>query len=297
VDYATSDGTATGGSDYTASSNTLNWADGDAASKTFTVSITNDTAIESDETINLALSNPTNGAVIGSLSTAILTILDNDGPPILRFENSSYSISEGGGTTTIRVLRTGGTAGAVSVNYATSNGTAASGSDYTSASGTLNWGDGDTAAKTFNISIANDSAVEGNETINLTLSNATNGAQISGTNPVVLTITDNDSAGGNGGNSGGDASASGGSGCGYIKDNNGKGQKAKGEGLTMIVMLIITLTGIAIARKIFKRGITTSKAGGILMKYNIIIFCFFIGVMFGCGGAEVKKGIENYNVF
>ena len=80
-----------------AASGILNWADGDVASKTFTVSITNDTAIESDETINLALSNPTNGAVIGSLSTAILTILDNDGPPILRFENSSYSISEGGG--------------------------------------------------------------------------------------------------------------------------------------------------------------------------------------------------------
>ncbi|MBI5044013.1 MAG: right-handed parallel beta-helix repeat-containing protein [Nitrospirae bacterium] len=79
VDYATSNGTATAGSDYTSANGTLSWADGETTSKTFTVSITNDTAVESSETINLALLNPTNGAVIGSQSTATLTILDDDG--------------------------------------------------------------------------------------------------------------------------------------------------------------------------------------------------------------------------
>ena len=54
---------------------------------------------------------------------------------------------------------------------------------------------------------------------------------------------------GGGGDSGG--GSSGGSGCGYIKDSTGKGLKAKGEGLTFAMMLIMTLAGIAVARRVF----------------------------------------------
>src|SRR5262249_45694084 len=78
VSYATSNGTATAGSDYAAASGTLNFAAGET-SKTFTVSITDDTAVESNETINLTLSAPTSGATLGSQNTATLTIVDNDG--------------------------------------------------------------------------------------------------------------------------------------------------------------------------------------------------------------------------
>ncbi len=252
VNYATSNGTATAGSDYTTASGTLSWIDGETTSKTFTVAITNDTLVEPDETINLTLTSPTGGAILGSQSTAVLTILDNDGPPILRFENSSYSVSEGAGTATIRVLRTGSAAGAVSVNYATSNGTATAGSDYTAASGTLSWIDGETTSKTFTITIINDTVVESNETINLTLSNPTNGAILGSQSTAVLTILDNDGGGGNTPppSSGGDSSASGGSGCGYIKDDDGKGPRAKGEALTFAIMLMLTLFGVAIRRRI-----------------------------------------------
>ncbi|MBI5043493.1 MAG: hypothetical protein HZC10_06635 [Nitrospirae bacterium] len=62
-----------------------------------------------------------------------------------------------------------------------------------------------------------------------------------------------------GGGSGGDASASGGSGCGYIKDTNGKWQRAKDEGLSFAIILIITLAGIAIARRVHvKRRVVLS---------------------------------------
>ena len=78
VDYSTSDGTATTEEDYTASSGTLEWADGDANHKTFTVPITDDITKEDNETINLALSNPTGGSSLGTPNTAVLTIVDND---------------------------------------------------------------------------------------------------------------------------------------------------------------------------------------------------------------------------
>ncbi len=111
----------------------------------------------------------------------------------LKFSSATYSVNEGAGTATITVTRTGGSNGTASVNYATSNGTATAGSDYIAKSGTLNWGNGDSANKTFTVSITNDPNDEPNETINLTLSGA-NGASLGAPNTAVLTIVDNDAA-------------------------------------------------------------------------------------------------------
>ncbi|MEG3905099.1 esterase-like activity of phytase family protein, partial [Microcoleus sp. SVA1B4] len=80
ISYSTSDGTANAGSDYTATSGTLNFAIG-ATSKTFTIPINDDTLVEESEIVALSLNNPTNGASVGAQSTANLTILDNDVAP------------------------------------------------------------------------------------------------------------------------------------------------------------------------------------------------------------------------
>jgi hypothetical protein len=84
----------------------------------------------------------------------------------------------------------------VTVQYATSNGTATAGSDYTTSSGTLSFPPSQT---TLNVSIPilNDAAAEPNETVNLTLSSPTN-ATIGGANPSTLTILDNDGGAGAG---------------------------------------------------------------------------------------------------
>jgi hypothetical protein len=194
VNYATSNGTAAAGSDYTAVSGTLTFADGETT-KTFTVPIANDAAVEGNETINLTLTNPTGGATLGGQTTAVLTIQDDDAaqPGVLQFSTSAYSVNENGGTATITVTRTGGSNVPVSVSYATSNGTATAGSDYTAASGTLTFAAGETS-KTFTVPIANDAAVEGNETINLTLTNPAGGATLGSPNTAVLTIQDEDAA-------------------------------------------------------------------------------------------------------
>lgn len=112
-------------------------------------------------------------------------------PGTISFTTTAYSVNENGGTATITVTRTGGSTGAVSVNYSTSNGTATAGSDYSSTSGTLSWASGDTASKSFTVSITNDTVFEPDETVTLTLSNPTGGVSL-GDSSAVLTIIDND---------------------------------------------------------------------------------------------------------
>ncbi len=76
VAYATvAGGTAVAGVNYTAVSGTLNWTNGESGSKTFTVPVLNDGLAEPNPTVNLALSNPANGAALGVQSTAVLTII------------------------------------------------------------------------------------------------------------------------------------------------------------------------------------------------------------------------------
>lgn len=116
-----------------------------------------------------------------------------DSAGTIRFSQTSYTVSEGAGSATITVQRINGDDGAVSVQYATGNGTAQAGSDYTAKSGTLSWADGDDAPKTFTVAVTNDSASEANETVNLTLSGPTGGAALdNGRRNATLTIADND---------------------------------------------------------------------------------------------------------
>jgi hypothetical protein len=174
VQFATSNGSALDGSDYTANSGTLTFAQGET-NKTFMVSITNDGAFEPDETVNLTLSNPGGGATLGSQSAATLTITDNDAAP--SFGISDVTLAEGNsGTTsfTFTVTKTGATAAASSVSFATADGTATTaGQDYTSLSGTLNFDPSDTS-KPITVLVNGDAIVEGNETFFVNLSSPTN---------------------------------------------------------------------------------------------------------------------------
>ena len=77
---------------------------------------------------------------------------DGDEHGSLQFSSATYSAIEGTDlTVTVTVTRTGGDDGAVSVDYTTSDGTATQPDDYATASGTLNWADSDSAAKTFTV--------------------------------------------------------------------------------------------------------------------------------------------------
>ncbi|HXU33155.1 MAG TPA: Calx-beta domain-containing protein, partial [Thermoanaerobaculia bacterium] len=195
VQYATSNGTATAGSDYTAASGTLSWTDGDGANKSFPVPITNDAADEPNETVELTLSNPGGGASLGARTTATLTITDDDLPASagsIAFGMATFSVAESGASATIPVVRSGGTNGAVSVAFATANGTATGGPDYAPINGVLTWANGESGTKNFQVGIVDDTLVEANETVLLALSSPTGGATLGSPANATLTIQDND---------------------------------------------------------------------------------------------------------
>jgi choice-of-anchor B domain-containing protein len=126
----------------------------------------------------------------------------------LGFGALSFATAEGGAPLRAAVRRTGGSLGSVSVQYATRDGTALAGSDYSSASGTLTWNAGDDADKFITIPITDDSGVENNEEFALVLSNLTGGATLDGATEATVTLTSNDSAGGGGGGRGGGGGSS-----------------------------------------------------------------------------------------
>ncbi len=191
VAYATADGTALAGADYTATSGTLTWADGDAAEKHFDVPIADDAALEGDETFTVKLSGAA-GADLGSPAESTVLIASSDtGASTLQFTAAVYSVSEGDTKARIRVTRVGDASGEASVAYATSDGTAAAGADYTASSGTLSWADGDAAEKHFDVPVANDSDPEDDETFIVNLSGAA-GAELGGPSETTVQIALND---------------------------------------------------------------------------------------------------------
>ena len=184
VQYATSDGTARAGVDYVATSGTLTFTPG-VTQRTFSVKPINNSIGDGNRTVNLTLSNPGGGALLGAPTTAVLVIVNDDVAGSVRFQNSSYAVRASGGSITIQVHRDAGNAGGVTVNYATSNGTAVAGVDYVATSGTLTFGAG-VNDKTFTISLINNGG--GNRTVTLTLNNPGGGAVLGSPSTAVLTI-------------------------------------------------------------------------------------------------------------
>ena len=172
INYATAGGTATAGTDYTATSGTLSFAEGES-SKTFTVPLIADTTNEPSETIVITLSSPTGGALLGVPTATTLTIV-NDDQPTYQFTSAFYEANEADGQVVLTVTRGGDPNMDVSVNYTTANGSATEISDYTLTLGTLHFAPGETQ-KTVAVLVTNDALGEVDETFLVNLSGQTSG--------------------------------------------------------------------------------------------------------------------------
>ncbi len=191
VNYSSSDGTAVAGSNYTAASGTLQWAASDTSSKTISVAISNATPFSGTKTFTVTLAAAT-GAGIGSPSVATVTITGDAAAGTagsFSLTSAAYTVSQGAGTFTATVDRSGGSTGAVSVQYATADGTAEAGGDYTASSGTLSWASGDAAPKPILVPISDAAAFSGSRTFTLTLSSPTGSATLASPSSATVTIS------------------------------------------------------------------------------------------------------------
>jgi hypothetical protein len=182
VQYATENGTATAGSDYSSTSATLTFAPG-VTSMPISVPIATDATDETNETYSVNLSNPTStGLAPGAQSfgpyaaidtgSKTTTIVDDDST--LRIDDRSQNEGNSGTTPMVfHVTLDNAAPATVTVHYQTLDGTATASSDYTATSGTLTFTPGQTS-QTVSVPIKGDLTVEPNETFLVKLSGATN---------------------------------------------------------------------------------------------------------------------------
>lgn len=194
VSYTTSSGSATGDVDYTTTSGTLKF-DSNVTSLPVDIPITRDTIAEDNETFSFRLSNasvdgtPVSSDKITPYSTATITIVDDD--PAFNFDNTAPSVNESATSVTVNVVRTLGINTLATVNYATADGTATAGSDYTANSGTLTFQPG-VSSLPVTVQLTDDLGDEADETFTITLTSATNGFSPGPRATATVTIIDND---------------------------------------------------------------------------------------------------------
>ena len=161
--YTAIDGTALVGGDYVATTGTVTFGYGQAE-QAVDIPITNDNVVEDTEVFFVVLTNAA-GAIIATGSASV-TITDDDVPHLTL---GDIALAENGGTATFTAFLDSAPVAPVSVSYATSDGSALSGVDYTAASGTLNFAIGQTLG-VINVSLIDDALFEGDETFTMTLS-------------------------------------------------------------------------------------------------------------------------------
>ncbi len=195
VTLTLSDISATITQDYDLTGNpvTVTFPAGSSANQTVSVSIIDDTNIETAETFNVAISNPTNNATISTVQE-VVTIQDNDTPgPEVYLVNATQSVSETDGSINIQVGINNPNANATSVILTLSDISASIGSDYdlTGNPVTVIFPAGSSANQIVSVTIINDANLELDETFNVSLSNTTNNATITVSQEIV-TITNVD---------------------------------------------------------------------------------------------------------
>lgn len=178
--FATSNGTATAGSDYTATTGTVTFAPGELE-KPVVVLVKGDTVDEAQETYFLDISNVQNATVGSNRGTGF--IVDDDGPTI---RINDITVTEGNTGTkaaTFTLTLSGASVEAIAVRAITKAGTATAGSDYNSVNTVVTFQPG-TVTRTMDVAIIGDTNMESNETFFVNL-----------TEPFGTTIADNEGQG------------------------------------------------------------------------------------------------------
>ena len=172
VDWATSDGTAKAGTDYTAASGTLVFAPGET-SKTVSVAVLADEEAEGAETMVLTLSNASGAGLADATAKGTVSdpaeVAPAGPPPAVSIADAT--VDEGpGAELAFAVTLDRASQAPATVDWETRDGNARAGDDYVAGSGTLRFSPGETA-KTISVTVLDDSHDEGREVMLVVLSN------------------------------------------------------------------------------------------------------------------------------
>jgi hypothetical protein len=182
-------GTALENVDYRPVNTTLTFAAG-SRQVTCRIPVVDDGLIDGARTVNLALAIPPGGSgLLGTPSTAVLTVQDNDTGGTIRFGATKYTVTESA-TGSLTVVRAGiNLAGGVTVRYTVTGGSATNGVDFSLTTGTLTWAARQTST-TITVPTLSDALLEGDETVVVTLSDAGPDAGIGAPSTTTLTVRD-----------------------------------------------------------------------------------------------------------
>jgi len=181
---------STSDSDVVLDAGSLNWSDGDTASKAITLAALGDGQPESLEGVFVRLKAPTGGATIGALNFVPVFVADSGAPASVRFANDVTAEERGFGSAVVTIQREGNATGPVEVDWRVVGGSATNGTDFSLAtSGTIAWDDGDARPRVLEIDINDDGVPEGDETIEIQLVSAV-GASIAAQDTAIVTLKD-----------------------------------------------------------------------------------------------------------
>ncbi|MDO6473008.1 Calx-beta domain-containing protein [Maribacter sp. 1_MG-2023] len=195
VDYTTGDDTALEPDDYTTSSGQLTFAGTDGELQPITITIIDDSVIETLERLFVNLSNLSTTLITITDNQANVNITDNDyipGTTGIAFENDDITIDEAAGTATINVQLTGNVPGGFTLDYTTNNDTAIQPGDYTPTNGQLTFNGNDGEIQPIVVPIIDDNIIEATERLFVDLSNLSTSLIIINDNQGNINITDND---------------------------------------------------------------------------------------------------------
>ena len=191
VNYEVLSGSATS-DDVLQASGELTWGANDTEPKNVTLSVSANDDTESDEILFVRLFNPQGGGIASGSGYTQVTILGTAQQGKVELNTAERAVLETDPELTLRLARQGGSEGEVSVNYSLENGTAVSGEDFVSQSGTLTWSDGDTVQKTVTVTLINDSIEEDSEQFRLVLT-AEDANLLGGVAETLIVIKDDES--------------------------------------------------------------------------------------------------------
>lgn len=189
VVYATiTGGTAAPGADYVYATGLLTITPGLTATQG-AVTLLPDLLDETDETVFIEISNPTN-ALLGAQYYTRLSLLDDDDPPAVQWQTAAYTTTESAATAVLTATLSAPSGLTVTVSYTPTAGSATAGADYVAATGLLTFTPGLTATQAA-VTLLPDLADEPDETFTVTLGSPANAA-LGAPSAAAITLLDDD---------------------------------------------------------------------------------------------------------